>query len=82
MYAVSQLASYLHVGRFRACTPSFGTSQAAYRRATGYRAKDRLDNALHGIVCRGAMRLRTAQPWIAANSRQLYGQVFGPPPPR
>ncbi|MFL5958692.1 MAG: HNH endonuclease [Gaiellaceae bacterium] len=48
----------------------------------GYRAKDRLENALHGIVCRGAMRLRTAQRRIAANWQRLYAQVFGLPPPR
>jgi hypothetical protein len=48
----------------------------------GYRAKDRLENALHGIVCRGAMRLRTVQRRIAANWQQLYSRVFGVPPPR
>jgi hypothetical protein len=48
----------------------------------GYRAKDRLDNALRGIVCRGAMRLRTVQWRIAANWQQLYSRVFGVPPPR
>jgi hypothetical protein len=46
----------------------------------GYKAKDRLENALHAIVCRGAMRLRTAQRRIAANWRRLYTQVFGVPP--
>jgi len=48
----------------------------------GYRAKDRLENALHRIVCRGAMRLRTVQRRIAANWQRLYAQVFGVPPPR
>jgi hypothetical protein len=48
----------------------------------GYRAKDRLENALHGIVCRGAMRLRTVQRRIAANWQRLYAQVFGVPPSR
>ena len=46
----------------------------------GYKAKDRLENALHAIVCRGAMRLRTAQRRIAANWQRLYTQVFGVPP--
>jgi hypothetical protein len=40
----------------------------------GYRAKDRLENALRGIVCRGAMRLRTVQRRIAANWQRLYAQ--------
>jgi hypothetical protein len=48
----------------------------------GYRAKDRLENALHGIVCRGAMRLRIVQRRIAANWQRLYAQVFGVPPTR
>jgi hypothetical protein len=43
----------------------------------GYRAKDRLENALHGLVCRRAMRLRIAQRRIAANWQRLYAQVFG-----
>jgi hypothetical protein len=48
----------------------------------GYRSKDRLENALHRIVCRGAMRLRTVQRRIAANWQLLYAQIFGVPPPR
>lgn len=48
----------------------------------GYRAKDRLENAVRGIVCRGAMRLRTAHRRIAANWQRLYAQVFGVAPPR
>jgi hypothetical protein len=48
----------------------------------GYRAKGRLENALHGIVCRGAMRLGIVQRRIAANWQRLYAQVFGVPPPR
>jgi hypothetical protein len=46
----------------------------------GYRAKDRLENALHGLVCRGAMRLRIAQRRIATNWQRLYAHVFGVPP--
>jgi hypothetical protein len=46
----------------------------------GYGAKDRLENALADMVCRGAIRLRTAQIRIAANWQRLYTQVFGVAP--
>lgn len=46
----------------------------------GYRAKDRLENALHDAVCRDAMRLRTAQRGIATNWQRLYRKVFGAAP--
>jgi hypothetical protein len=46
----------------------------------GYQAKDRLDNALHEMVCRGAMRLPIAQRRIATNWQRLYIHVFGVAP--
>lgn len=46
----------------------------------GYRAKDRLENALHRLVCNGGMRLSTAQAGIARDWQALYRQVFGAAP--
>lgn len=41
-------------------------------RGTGARAKDTLENTLHGLVCDGALPLRTAQHAIAANWWRAY----------
>ena len=46
----------------------------------GYHVKDRLENALHRLVCSGQMSLRAAQQGIAANWQALYRTVFGPVP--
>jgi hypothetical protein len=46
----------------------------------GYHVKDRLENALHRLVCSGQMSLRAAQHGIAANWQALYRTVFGPVP--
>ena len=46
----------------------------------GYKAKDRLELRLHQLVCRGSMKLRTAQKQIAANWQVLYRKVFGRAP--
>jgi hypothetical protein len=48
--------------------------------AASYHVKDRLENSLHALVCRGAFRLRSAQRQIAANWEALYGRVFGSAP--
>lgn len=46
-----------------------------------YRAKDRLENRLHALVCAGRMDLRTAQRGIASDWEALYTRVFGTPLP-
>jgi hypothetical protein len=46
----------------------------------GYKAKDRLENRLADMVCRGAISLRAAQKGIAANWQRLYKKVFGARP--
>jgi hypothetical protein len=54
--------------------PEPGTGTASYH------VKDRLENRLRALVCRGAFRLRSAQRQIAANWEALYGRVFGSAP--
>ena len=46
----------------------------------GYRAKDRLEDRLHAVVCAGGMTLRAAQHGIATNWQVLYRKVFGANP--
>jgi hypothetical protein len=46
----------------------------------GYRAKDRLENRLHDLVCSGAMTLGAARTGIAADWERLYRDVFGAAP--
>ena len=46
----------------------------------GYHAKDRLENRLHDMVCRGDLALRSAQRRIAANWQLLYKQVYAVTP--
>jgi hypothetical protein len=46
----------------------------------GYHVKDGLENRLHGLVCSGAMSLRSAQRGIASNWQALYRDVYGAPP--
>ena len=46
-----------------------------------YRAKDRLENRLHALVCAGRMNLRTAQREIARDWKALYTRVFRTPLP-
>lgn len=48
----------------------------------GYRAKDRLENRLHLLVCSGRMNLRASQRQIATNWQALYRRVFGRRPQR
>lgn len=47
---------------------------------SGYQVKDRLENALHRLVCAGTMTLAAAQRGIATNWLQLYRSVFGATP--
>ena len=49
-------------------------------RAPGYRAKDRLENRLHDLVCSRRMTLGTARRGIATNWIALYRRVFRSPP--
>ena len=42
-----------------------------------YHLKDRLENALHGMVCAGRMTLLSAQQEIAGNWEALYRRVLG-----
>ena len=46
----------------------------------GYRAKDRLENRLHDLVCSGATSLGAARAGIAADWEALYRKVFGTAP--
>jgi Protein of unknown function (DUF3761) len=46
----------------------------------GYRAKDKLENKLHAMVCGGQIALRTTQRSIASNWQALYKQVYGTAP--
>ena len=46
-------------------------------KAPGSHQKDRLENALHDEVCRGALRLRSAQRLIATNWPAAYRARFG-----
>lgn len=46
----------------------------------GYRAKDKLENKLHDLVCAGKIGIRAAQQQIAADWEALYKQVFGTAP--
>ena len=50
--------------------------------AAGYRAKDRLENKLHALVCAGQLTLSAVQAQIASDWRTLYGQVYGASPRR
>ena len=43
-----------------------------YASSTGARTKDRLENALHALVCSGAIALKTAQKAIATNWYTAY----------
>ena len=47
---------------------------------SGYQVKDRLENALHRLVCAGKLTLAAAQRGIATNWLQLYRSVFGVTP--
>jgi hypothetical protein len=46
----------------------------------GYKAKDKLENKLHDLVCDGTMTLQSAQQQIAANWIKLYRRVYGVTP--
>jgi hypothetical protein len=48
----------------------------------GYRAKDKLENRLHAMVCDGQLGLAAAQRRIASNWQALYTSVFGVAPLR
>jgi hypothetical protein len=43
----------------------------------GYKAKDKLENKLHDLVCEGKMTLAAAQRQIAANWITPYAKVYG-----
>ena len=45
-----------------------------------YHAKDKLENKLHELVCRGSISLRAAQRQIAKDWVALYTRVFGSAP--
>jgi hypothetical protein len=47
-----------------------------YAGSAGARAKDRLENALHRLVCDGQLGLRAAQQAIASNWYTAY-QIYG-----
>jgi hypothetical protein len=46
----------------------------------GYRAKDRLENSLHRLVCNGRMTLAAARRGIALDWQRLYRLVYGEAP--
>jgi hypothetical protein len=46
----------------------------------GYRAKDKLENRLHDLVCAGDIKLRDARRQIAGDWQKLYKRVFGKAP--
>ena len=50
--------------------------------AAGYRAKDRLENKLHALVCAGQLTLSAVQAQITSDWRTLYGEVYGEAPRR
>lgn len=50
--------------------------------AAGYRAKDRLENKLHALVCGGQLTLSAVQAQITSDWRTLYGEVYGEAPRR
>ncbi len=43
----------------------------------GYKAKDKLENKLHDLVCDGKLTLRTVRQRIASNWQKLYKNVYG-----
>jgi hypothetical protein len=46
----------------------------------GFKAKDKLENRLHDLVCSGQIGLRTAQRQIASDWQKLYRKVYGTVP--
>lgn len=47
---------------------------------SNYHVKDRLENRLHAMVCKGQMTLAAAQRGIASNWEGFYKRVFGVAP--
>jgi hypothetical protein len=54
--------------------------QAKPADGAGYHLKDKLENAVHRLVCQGTLPLRRAQREMAGNWEQLYKKVFGVSP--
>ena len=48
-----------------------------YNSSIGARVKDKVENALHSLVCRGLIKLKTAQTLIATNWRGAYARFIG-----
>jgi hypothetical protein len=48
--------------------------------AADYHVKDRLENAVHDLVCAGRLSLRSAQSQMARDWEALYRRVFGTDP--
>ncbi len=48
-----------------------------YNSSLGARVKDKVENALHTLVCHGLIKLKTAQKIIATNWRGAYAKFVG-----
>jgi hypothetical protein len=48
-----------------------------YNSSIGARVKDKVENALHSLVCKGLLPLKTAQKLIASNWRGAYERFVG-----
>lgn len=48
-----------------------------YNSSLGARVKDKVENALHSLVCKGLLPLKTAQRLIASNWRAAYEKFVG-----
>jgi len=48
-----------------------------YASSLGARVKDKVENALHRLVCSGVIKLKTAQVWIAKDWRGAYEKFIG-----
>jgi hypothetical protein len=48
-----------------------------YNSSLGARVKDRVENALHSLVCKGIIKLKTAQKLIANDWRGAYSKFIG-----
>jgi hypothetical protein len=70
----------LELGGSNAIANLFPEEATLPGRAPGYHAKDRLENRLHAMVCRGEMTLSAARRQIAANWEASYRRLFGAAP--
>ncbi len=48
-----------------------------YNSSLGARVKDKIENALHRLVCSGIIPLKTAQHWIAKDWKGAYAKFLG-----